>query len=126
MGAFIGCGNIGIWVSNGARDSFLDWFADHRCRQGDASWRACKSEKWRWMGCCLDLETDGLVPRGRHLDVTESERVEAARQYWDDFPRMLSIIDQVTRGQWRHAVDSQEAIYWRVPWIQSPGFTVPG
>ena len=71
MGAFIGYGEIGVWVSNRERDAFLDWFAAHRCAPHDARWDYCRSEAQRWSGCCLEL--GDLIPRGEVFVVSDTE-----------------------------------------------------
>src|SRR5712672_1018716 len=60
MGAFLGYNDVGVWASNRERDAFLDWFAEHRCANGDARWQFCKSEGNRWMGCGVELSE--LIP----------------------------------------------------------------
>jgi hypothetical protein len=109
MSAFIGCDGIGVWVSNGARDDFLDWFAAHRCVHGDARWEYCNSEGNRWTGCCLPLED--LIPRGELFVVSEEELAAATTEYWPGFAKLLGIIAQITRGEWHH--DSSKAFDWQ-------------
>ena len=118
MGAFIGYNEIGVWASNSERDAFLDWFADHRCLPGDARWRYCLSEENRWMGCCIELED--LLPKGQRLELTPEEYSCAVVAFWPHFAQLLGIIETITRGEWRIAVDSRAAVNWRRPSGQYP------
>ena len=111
MGAFLGYERIGLWASNGLRDAFLDWFADHRCKPHDARWEYCKSDSHRWMGCCIELSN--ILPRHTHLNVTERELADARSTYGPDFASLLARIDRLSAGQWHFTVDSREAIQWR-------------
>src|SRR5262245_31017799 len=90
MGAFIGDADMGIWVSNGERDAFLDWFAEHRCRQGDTRWGYCMDGAQRWMGRCIDL--DELLQPGEILALTDNEYRQSAVEFGPDFTKMLRII----------------------------------
>ena len=108
MGAFIGYDQVGVWTNNSGRDAFLDWFAAHRCQPHDERWEYCMSEGNRWPGCCIQLED--LVPRGEVLTVTEAEIAEAAVSFWPHVAQLLSIISQVTRGEWHHLASSKEAL----------------
>lgn len=112
MGAFIGYGDVGVWASNAERDTFLDWFAVHRCIEGDERWEYCKSDSQRWTGRCIDLE-DCLIPRGVVLEISSDEYNEAASQFWPDFARLLGIIETITRGEWQIHVGSKAANRWR-------------
>jgi hypothetical protein len=111
MGAFLGYDDVGVWASNGERDTFLDWFAEHRCTPGDARWEFCKSEGNRWPGCCIDLNE--IIPRGEVLSISPAVRSAAAAEHWPDFAVLLDIISAVTRGEWTHLVSSKEAVDWR-------------
>lgn len=111
MGAFIGYGDTGVWASNGERDAFLDWFAAHRCHEGDDRWEYCKSDGQRWSGRCIDLED--LIPKGEVLEITSEEYDQAATEHWPDFARLLGIIESITRGQWHIRVDTKAANDWR-------------
>jgi hypothetical protein len=111
MGAFLGYDDVGVWASNGERDTLLDWFAEHRCTPGDARWEFCKSEGNRWPGCCIDL--NDIIPRGEVFSVSPAERSAAAAQHWPDFAVLLDIISAITRGEWTHLVSSNEAVNWR-------------
>ncbi len=111
MGAFIGYNNIGIWASNRERDSFLDWYAEHRCTRDDARWNYCTSSAQRWMGRCIELEE--LIPFGESFEVTEAEFQSAANDFSPHVAQLLVIISQITSGKWLHLVSSKEAINWR-------------
>lgn len=76
MGAFLGYDDVGVWASNGERDTFLDWFAEHRCARGDPRWEFCKSEGNRWPGCGIHLSE--IIPRGEVLEISPSERAVLA------------------------------------------------
>ena len=119
MGAFIGYGDVGIWTSNGGRDAFLDWFAAHRCRPHDARWEYCRSEEYRWTGCCIELEE--LIPQGEILVVSNRELADAAVEFGVGTPDLLIFISQITRREWHHTVDSEEALHWGDP--QSTGLS---
>lgn len=111
MGAFLGYDNVGVWASNRERDSFLDWFAEHRSVPGDPCWQFCKSEANRWAGCCIELGE--MIPPGDVFQSSPDERAAAAAQYGTDFAALLDIISAITRGQWKHLVGSKEAVEWR-------------
>ena len=111
MGAFIGYGDVGVWANNGERDTFLDWFAAHRCNQGDARWEYCKSDAQRWSGRGIDLAD--LIPKGEILEITADEYALAAAEYWPDFARLLGIIESITRGDWHLRVDMKASNDWR-------------
>lgn len=111
MGAFIGYGEVGVWASNRERDAFLDWFASHRCVEGDARWEYCKSPGHRWTGCGIDLEQ--IIPRGEGFVVTAAEQEACANEYWPTVARLLGIISDITLGEWVHLVSSRESIDWR-------------
>lgn len=111
MGAFIGYGDVGVWASNGERNTFLDWFAAHRCIQGDAHWEYCNSEAQRWTGRCIDLSD--LIPKGEILEITNDEYAQAVAEHWPDFARLLGIIESITRGDWHLRVDMKESMDWR-------------
>src|SRR5688572_21854818 len=111
MGAFIGYDDVGVWASNGERDTFLDWFAEHRCAPGDPRWESCKSERNRWTGCCIELSE--IIPRGEVFSVSPAERSAPAVEHWPDFATLLDIISAITRGEWKHDVSSKEAVDWR-------------
>jgi hypothetical protein len=111
MGAFIGYGDIGVWANNGERDTFLDWFAAHRCKEGDPRWEYCKSGAQRWSGRCIDL--DDLIPKGEVLEITDDEFQQASAEYWPDFARLLGIIESITRGDWHLRVDMKASNQWR-------------
>jgi hypothetical protein len=109
MGAFIGYGDTGVWVSNAERDGFLDWFAAHRCQPDDAHWEYCMSEGHRWPGCCIPLEE--LIPRGESFLASEEELAAAATEFWPGLAQLLGVVGQITRGEWRH--DVSKAFNWR-------------
>ena len=111
MGAFLGYDDVGVWASNRERDTFLDWFAEHRCAPGDPRWEFCKSEGNRWTGCCIDLSD--IIPRGEVFEVTPNERDAAVADLSPDFAVLLDIISAIMRGQWTHLVGSKEAVDWR-------------
>jgi len=111
MGAFIGYGDIGVWANNRERDAFLDWFAAHRCNSHDERWEYCKSETQRWTGRCIELD-EALIPRGELFEVSDAERSAAAVEFWPHVAQLLGIISEITRGKWRHVVDSTEAVEW--------------
>jgi hypothetical protein len=111
MGAFIGYGHVGVWANNQERNDFLDWYANHRCRPGDATWEYCKSEGHRWTGCCIELAD--LVPRGQRLIVTDAEHGEAAKEHGPNVAKLLRIIAEITSGEWQHVNGSREAENWR-------------
>jgi hypothetical protein len=111
MGAFIGYGETGVWASNSDRDTFLDWFAAHRCTEGDDRWDYCKSGAQRWNGRCIDLED--LIPKGKILAITSEEYDRASAEYWPDFARLLGIIESITRGEWHLRDDMKESGQWR-------------
>jgi hypothetical protein len=111
MGAFIGYGDTGVWANNGERDTFLDWFAAHRCKEGDERWEYCKSDAQRWKGRCIDLAD--LIPQGEILEITSDEYDQAASEYWPDFARLLGIIESITRGEWHLRVDMKASNEWR-------------
>src|SRR5688572_15833578 len=111
MGAFLGYGDVGVWAGNAERDTFLDWFAEHRCASGDARWRFCKSDANRWPGCCIDLSV--IIPREDVFKVTPEERAAATAQFGPDFAALLDIIGAITRGAWTHSVSSREALQLR-------------
>lgn len=111
MGAFIGYGEVGVWASNGERDAFLDWFAEHRCLPGDSRWEYCKSGAQRWTGRCIDLED--LMPAGQPLGLTEEEYSRAAAEFWPHVAQLLGIIETITRGEWQIRVNSRASIDWR-------------
>lgn len=111
MGAFIGYGDVGVWASNGERDTFLDWFASHRCADEDARWEYCKSGAQRWSGRCIDL--GDLIPQREVLEISSEEYEQAAAEHGPDFARLLEIIESITRGEWHLRVDSKGSNYWR-------------
>jgi hypothetical protein len=111
MSAFFGYDDVGVWVSNGERDRFLDWFAEHRCTPGDPRWEFSRSEGHRWPGCGINLNE--LIPRGEVFEVTPSERAAAAAELCPDFAVLLDIVSAITRGEWTHSVSSTEAVHWR-------------
>jgi hypothetical protein len=111
MGAFIGYGCVGVWANNRERDAFLDWFAAQRCRPDDPRWEYCKSGAQRWTGRCIEL--GDLIPRGEVFAVSEDERADCAVEFWPNVAQLLEIIAQITRGEWKHSVDSKEAKDWR-------------
>lgn len=111
MGAFIGYGDVGVWASNWERDTFLDWFAAHRCTEGDPRWAYCQSAAHRWSGCGVELED--LIPKGEVLAITDDEFRRASKEHWPDFARLLGIIESITRGQWRLRVNMKAANEWR-------------
>jgi hypothetical protein len=115
MGAFIGYGEIGVWASNSERNAFLDWFAANRCPPGDPRRDFCEGEGNRWSGCCIDLSE--LLPEGEPLQLTEEEYSQAKDAYWPNLAQLLSIIDSITRREWRIEIDSKAAISWRRPKI---------
>ena len=119
MGAFLGYGHVGVWASNRERNGFLDWFAAHRCVEGDVRWEYCKSEGQRWMGCCVELD-ELLIPRGELFEVSPKEQATAAVEFWPDVAKLLGIISQITHGTWMHLVSSREAIDWRDPSDDAP------
>jgi hypothetical protein len=109
--AFIGSGEIGVWVSNGERDAFLDWFAAHRCALHDARWEYCMSEAHRWSGCCLELRY--LIPCGEVFVISETEYAEAGAEFWPHVAQLLCVISRITRGEWQHLNGSGETHVWR-------------
>jgi hypothetical protein len=115
MSSFIGINNVGIWCSNGMRDEFLDWFAEHRCARGDTLWEFCMSDNNRWPGCALDLSN--LIPSGQpdSLNLAEDEIEEAKALHPSGFIDLLIIIDQIMQDKWTHRADSMEAQNWRNP-----------
>jgi hypothetical protein len=115
MSAALHIGDIGFWVTNGMRDEFLDWFAEHRCVTGDAQWEFCMSQGNRWPGCDIDLAclfADGQV---HGLALLESEIDEARRSHPWGLADLLVLIDQVLVGTWTHRLDAPEAYKWRKP-----------
>src|SRR5687767_1699743 len=121
MTAFIGRQSRGVWVTNGERDDFLDWFAAHRCRPGDTRHSLCLGGTWRWPGCGVELER--LLASDEALQPTAAELDEAGRRS-AYLPQILDIVSRVAAGTWRHDVGSSEARWWRVPWLLE-GFTDP-
>ena len=111
MGAFVGYDDVGVWMTNGERDAFLDWYATHRCEEHDSRWEYCKSPAQRWTGRCIQL--DELIPRGEIFVASEAERATAATEFSPSMARLLNIISQITRGEWKHLVSSREAKGWR-------------
>lgn len=111
MGAFIGYDEVGVWASNAERNAFLDWFVANRCLPGDPRLDFCEGN--RWAGCCIDLNE--LLPEGEPLQLTEDEYSRAKDTYWPHLAQLLSIIDSLTRGEWRIRGDSKAAISWRRP-----------
>ena len=107
MGAFIGDADMGIWVSNGERDAFLDWFAEHRCRQGDTRWEYCMGGAQRWMGRCIDL--DELLEPDEILALTDNEYRQSAVEFGPDFTKMLRIIDTISRGEPQRGFTCQDS-----------------
>src|SRR5664279_3274856 len=79
MGAFLGYDEVGVWASNRERDAVLDWFASHRCVEGDARWDYCKSPAQRWMGRCIDIED--IIPRAERFLVTPAEKKHAPTNF---------------------------------------------
>lgn len=123
MGALIHRGKHGFWASNGERDAFLDWFAEARCATGDPRRARCLDEGQRFSGCGLDL--DELLRSDEALVVSPAELAEVGR----DRPylvRVLNMVALVTSGRWPHDKGSEEAVWWRVPWLPGPSFTEPG
>ncbi len=111
MGAFIGYDEIGVWAKNRERDAFLDWYAAHRCQPHDARWEYCKSRAQRWSGCCLELKD--LIPQGELLVLSDEERATAAAEFSPELAQLLGIISDITRGEWRHGISSEQAVHWR-------------
>jgi len=111
MSAFIGYGEVGVWMTNGERDIFLDWYAAHRCQPHDSRWEYCMSPGQRWPGCCIEL--DELIPRGEVFTVSGSERADAATDSFPGLARLLDVIAQMTRDEWKHSISSEEARHWR-------------
>ncbi len=111
MGAFIGYGEVGVWLADGERDAFLDWYASNRCQRNDSRWIFCMSPGNRWTGCCIEL--NALIPHGEILEVTDADDAAATAALWPNARGMLLIISQITRGSWSHLVSSREAIEWR-------------
>lgn len=122
MGAFLHRGEYGFWASNGARNSFLDWFAETRCAPDDPRRVRCLDGSLRWMGCCPDLAE--LLPVGTALEVTPDE-MEEARARDPHLAQVLKMVDLVTSGAWKHGADSDEAVWWAVPWMHPGHFTQP-
>ena len=114
MGAFIKRRSkgdrIGIWVSNGDRNAFLDWFAEHRCQPDDAEWNFCMCPGNRWSGCGLDL--DELLPDQQTLEFTEEELRNSLTHSRSRFARMLHIFAQISKGEWKYSLGSEEAVTW--------------
>ncbi|MCE9635578.1 MAG: hypothetical protein K8T90_07730 [Planctomycetes bacterium] len=123
MGSLIHRGETGVWVSNGHRNDFLDWFAAHRCQPNDERWQYCKSEGHRWTGFCLDL--DDLLRSAEVLELTADELARAKQEHGFEGPQLLAVISKVTKGEWPYRNGDLDAQYWRVPWIYEPGFTAP-
>jgi hypothetical protein len=113
MGALIGYGDVGVWAGNSERNAFLDWFADHRCSPGDPRWEFCKSEANRWNGCGIELSE--LIPQGEALGLTPEEYSDTAVSYWPHVAQLLSIIETITRGEWRIPGNSKTAVRWCRP-----------
>jgi hypothetical protein len=115
MGAFIERSSkgdrIGIWVSNGDRDAFLDWFAEHRCQPHDAEWNFCMSPGNRWSGCGLDLDKL-LLSDQQPLELAEAELRDLSPDYQARFARMLQVLAQICTGEWKHHLGSEEAHSW--------------
>jgi hypothetical protein len=110
MGAFIGYDNRGVWANNRERDAFLDWFGDHRCKNGDVTWEFCKSDANRWTGCGIELAE--LL--GDHtFTVTDAECESAVQAYWPAVGQLLRIVADISSGRWQHSVSSTEAVNWR-------------
>lgn len=123
MDAFIHRGKVGFWTSNAERDAFLDWFAEARCSPEDPRRAFCHHPGNRWMGCGLDLVE--LLPEGVPLRPTAAE-LEAARVLDARLVPTLKMVEAVTSGSWRHGAESEEAVWWPVPWFRSRAFTEPG
>ncbi|WP_166828866.1 hypothetical protein [Thalassoroseus pseudoceratinae] len=111
MGAFIGYGNRGVWVSNDERDAFLDWYASHRCRWDDVRWRFCKHHSRRWPGNGIELGE--LIPRGERFTVSDFELQRAAAKHDSAVGKLLRVIVDITHAKWKHLADSSEAVCWR-------------
>jgi hypothetical protein len=111
MGGFIGYGERGVWASNGERNTFLDWFAEHRCAPGDPHWEYCKSGAQRWSGACVELAN--LIPEGTVFEVSSEEYDRAAIEKWPDFARLLGIIESITRGEWSLEANDRASNRWR-------------
>jgi hypothetical protein len=116
MGAFIGYGDVGVWANNRERDTFLDWFALHRCTVDDARWAYCKSDAQRYSGRCIDLEE--LIPCGTILEISDEEYIQAAVEHWPDFARLLGIIESITRGDWQLRDDMKASNSWRRDYLK--------
>jgi len=112
---------VGVWMSNGLRDCFLDWYADNRCVPGDERWEFCKSDGHRWPGCCIALED--VIPDREILEVSDEELEAAEKEVTQWFRQVLRIIADITTGAWTHAGSSWEAVAWMVPWTSAKTFT---
>jgi len=111
MGAFIGYGDVGVWANNHERNAFLDWFAAHRCKEGDERWQFCMSPGNRWMGCGIELAE--IIPCGEPFEVTGDEQDACADEHWPHVSQLIGIISKITLGKWTHLVSSREAVEWR-------------
>ncbi len=67
----------------------------------------------RFMGACIQLEE--LIPKGEILVVSNRELADAAVEFGPRFAAMLSVISQISRGEWHYTVDSEEALRWGDP-----------
>ncbi len=108
MGAFIGKSDVGVWASNGQRNELLDWIAENRCSRGDERWQWCKNAAQRWSGRGLDLSE--LMEAGEGFHVSDSELLAAADKYSPSLAKLLKRVEQISRGEWLHTVDSAEAL----------------
>ena len=115
MSAALHIGDAGFWVTNGMRDEFLDWFAEHRCARGDAQWEFCTSDGNRWPGCDIDLARLFPIGEVRGLAPLPSEIDEARSKHPWGLADLLVLVDQVLVGTWTHRLDAPEAYKWRKP-----------
>jgi len=115
MSAALHIGDVGFWVSNGMRDVFLDWFAEHRCRRGDAQWDFCMSDGNRWPGCDIDLGHLFALGQVHGLALLPSEIDEARSKHPWGLGDLLVVVDQVLVGTWTHRLDAPETYKWEKP-----------
>jgi hypothetical protein len=110
MSAFVGIDLRGVWVTEGERDSLLDWLASHCPEIGRDASERCRSDLWRWMGCGIELRD--VLSEGVRITATQAQ-LERFRTVCPTLPKLLRVVDALQCGTWRHEAGSIESQRWR-------------
>jgi len=63
-------------------------------------------EALRWSRRRIELSE--LIPRGEVFEISDSERTEAITEIGAHMTQLLTIVSQITRGEWHHLIDSKD------------------